>query len=502
MLLKKNEFLILNDMKTKHLFGAFLMAALGSVITLFVYTKYFDKPNAAGVFYNNSFVGDREVKALLTSFQMSDAQIDFTYAAEKTVHAVVHVRTRGTVGGGGGNAENNPFYEFFFGDRNQNQRQREVRGAGSGVIISTDGYIITNNHVIDNADVIDVQLNDNRVMQAKVIGRDPNTDLALLKVDATNLPYLEYGDSDALRLGEWVLAVGNPFNLTSTVTAGIVSAKGRNLNIIRGNYKIESFIQTDAALNMGNSGGALVNTKGELVGIPSAIYSPSGASAGAAFAIPTSIVKKVIEDLKQFGEVQRAILGIHIRDVESDDAKNLKLDRINGVLITGVIEQGAAADAGLKEDDVVIALDGVTVNTTAELQEQVGRHRPGDRVTVRYIRGGREQTVSMTLKNVAGNTGVVTADMNADIVFGARLATLSANEMRRMNIENGVRVLEVNDGKFKDIGIQRGYIILSVNSRNVNNAAEVRRFTDNESTLKAISGVQPNGTIFSYQFGN
>ena len=489
-------------MKTKHLFGAFAMAVLGSVITLFVYTN-FDKPQSSGVYDNNSFAGDKEVKALLTSFQMSDGQIDFTYAAEKTVHAVVHVQTRRTVSSGSRSAESNPFYEFFFGDRNQNQRQRELRGYGSGVIISSDGYIITNNHVIENTDEVDVVLNDNRTIQAKIVGRDPNTDLALLKVDATNLSYIEYGDSDALRLGEWVLAVGNPFNLTSTVTAGIVSAKGRgNLDILRGDYKIESFIQTDAALNMGNSGGALVNTKGQLIGITTAILSPSGASAGAAFAIPTSIVKKVIEDLKQFGEVQRAILGVNIDNVNSSVAERLKLDRITGVLIVRVIEQGAAADAGLKEDDVIIALDGVTVNTTAELQEQVGRHRPGDRVTVRYIRGGREQTVSMTLKNVAGNTGVVTADMNADVVFGARLATLSANEMRRLNIENGVRVLEVSDGKFKDIGIQRGYVIISVNGRNVNNAAEVRRFTDNGTTLKSINGIQPNGTIFSYQFGN
>jgi Do/DeqQ family serine protease len=487
-------------MKAKNLFGAFIMAVFGSVITLFVYTKYFNRPYS-GVFYDNSSVDNKEVKALLTSFQMNEGQIDFTYAAEQTVHAVVHVITKRMVGGE--NSEVNPIYEYFFGDRNRNNtRPREVSGYGSGVIISSDGYIITNNHVIENANEVDVVLNDNRTMQAKVVGRDPSTDLALLKVDAANLSYIEYGDSDALKLGEWVLAVGNPFNLTSTVTAGIVSAKGRNIDILRGNYKIESFIQTDAALNMGNSGGALVKTKGLLVGITTAILSPSGASAGNAFAIPTSIVKKVIEDLQKFGEVQRAFLGVAISDVNSSVAERLKLNRITGVLITGVNEDGSAADAGLKEDDVIIALDDVAVNTTAELQEQVGRHRPGDRITVRYIRGGREQTASLTLKNIAGNTSVVTADMNADIVFGARLAALSGNERRRLNIENGVRVLEVNDGKFKDIGIQRGYVILSINDRKVNNPAEVRRFTDNESTLKSISGVQPNGTIFSFQFGN
>ena len=481
------------------------MAVFGSLITLFIYTKYFDKPSS-GVIYSNSPFENREMRAMLTSFQMSDGQIDFTYAAEKAVHAVVHVTTRRTVSGGN-MAENNPFYEWFFGERNrndgQNQRQREVSGYGSGVIISADGYIITNNHVIENADNIEVVLNDNRTLQAKLVGRDPSTDLALLKVDATDLPYIEYGDSDALRLGEWVLAVGNPFNLTSSVTAGIVSAKGRgNLNVLRGNYRIESFIQTDAALNMGNSGGALVDTKGLLVGIPTAIYSPSGASAGAAFAIPTSIVKKVVEDLKEFGEVQRAIIGVNIENVNSSVAEKLKLDRVTGVLVTGVIEGGSAAEAGLKEDDVIIAIGNIQVNTMAELQEQVARHRPGDRTTVRYIRGGREQTASLTLKNIAGTTGVVTAEMNMDVVFGARLAELSSNERRRLNVENGVRVLEVNDGKFKDIGIQRGYIIVDINGRKVNTVSEVRRFSDNESTLRSISGVQPNGTIFSYQFGN
>ena len=480
------------------------MAVFGSVITLFIYTRYFDKPQSK-VFYDTSSAENREVRAMLTSFQMNDGQVDFTYAAEKTVHAVavVHVTTRRTVSGG--NAESNPLFEWFYGERNnnQNQRQREENGYGSGVIISSDGYIITNNHVIENADNIEVVLNDNRTMQAKLVGRDPNTDLALLKVDVTDLPYIEFGDSDALRLGEWVLAVGNPFNLTSTVTAGIVSAKGRgNLNILRSNYRIESFIQTDAALNMGNSGGALVNTKGMLVGIPTAIYSPSGASAGAAFAIPTSIVKKVVEDLREFGEVQRAFIGANIRDVNSGDAEKLKLDKITGVFVAGVTENGAATEAGLKEDDVIIALGNITVNTMAELQEQVARHRPGDRTTVRYIRGGREQTASLTLKNIAGNTSVVTAEMNMDVVFGARLAELSSNERRRLNIENGVRVLEVNDGKFKDIGIQRGSIIVDINGRKVSTVSEVRRFTDNEATLKSISGVQPNGTIFSFQFGN
>ena len=484
-------------MKTKHVFGALVMAVFGSVITLFVYTKYFDRP-VSKVIYDNSSPEVRDAKALLTSFQMSEGQIDFTYAAEQTVLGVVYVQTRRTVGGG--QQSDNPLADFFYGNRNS--RPRVERGAGSGVIISADGYIITNNHVIENVNEIEVTLHDNRTMKADLVGRDPGTDIALLKIAATDLPYIKYGDSDALRVGEWVLAVGNPFGLTSSVTAGIVSAKGRNLEILDGAYTIESFIQTDAALNMGNSGGALVNTKGLLIGITTAILSPSGASAGNAFAVPTTIVKKVVEDLRQYGEVQRAILGVNIRDVDSDIAEKFKLDKIAGILVAGIIENGAAADAGLKENDVIIAINDVSVNTTTELREQVGRYRPGDRTTVRYIRGGREQTASLTLKNIAGNTGVVTAEMNMDIVFGARFAELSSNERRRLNVENGARVLEVNDGKFKDIGIQRGYIIVDVNGRKVNNASEIRRFTDNESTLKSITGVQPNGTIFSYQFGN
>jgi serine protease Do len=296
--------------------------------------------------------------------------------------------------------------------------------------------------------------------------------------------------------------VGNPFNLTSTVTAGIVSAKGRNLDLIEGDYRIESFIQTDAALNMGNSGGALVNTKGLLVGITSAILSPSGAYAGNSFAIPVSIVKKVVDDLKEFGEVQRAIIGVNIRDINSDDADKENLGTLKGVLITGIVPEGAAGEAGLKENDIITKFDGVDVNSTSELQVQVGKHRPGDKATVTYIRKGKETTSPIVLKNVAGNTSVVTAGMNGEAVFGARLGTLSSEEKREMNVDYGVKVLEINEGKFKDLGIKKGYVILSVNGKKIKNASEVRQFTNNESNLKSIGGIQTDGTVFSYQFGN
>jgi serine protease Do len=408
----------------------------------------------------------------------------------------VHVHTKTMMGA----QADNPIMEWLYGERYS--KPREVSGYGSGVIISNDGYIITNNHVIENAESVDVTLNDKRTFTAQVIGRDPSTDIALLKIKAENLPFIKYGDSELLKLGEWVLAVGNPFNLTSTVTAGIVSAKGRNLGLIEGDYKIESFIQTDAALNMGNSGGALVNTKGLLIGITSAIISPSGAYAGNSFAIPVTIVKKVVDDLKEFGQVQRAIIGVNIKDVEEEDADKQNLGEVKGVLVTRIIEDGSAEDAGMKENDVIVKFDGLTVNTVSELQEQVGKHRPGYRATVTYLRNGKETTVPIVLKNVAGNTSVVTAAMGGEIVYGAKLESLGSNDMRSYHVDYGVKVVELNSGKFKDIGMPKGYIILSINGKKVKSPSDVRQFTNNESSLKSIGGVQPDGTILNYQFGN
>jgi serine protease Do len=482
-------------MKGKYLLGGLFMAVLGAVIALFAYTKIIEKPGLA-VSKDTSGVEIQNAKAYLTSLQMPEGQIDFTYAAEQTVHAVVHVHTKATMG----MQPDNPILEWFYGDKYS--KPREVSGYGSGVIISGDGYIITNNHVIENAESVEVTLNDKRTFTANVVGRDPSTDIALLKIKADNLPYIKYGDSDQLKLGEWVLAVGNPFNLTSTVTAGIVSAKGRNLNLIEGDYRIESFIQTDAALNMGNSGGALVNTKGLLVGITSAIISPSGAYAGNSFAIPVTIVKKVIDDLKVFGEVQRAIIGVNIRDVNSEDADKQNLGAVKGVMITGVVAGGSAEEAGLKENDIILKFDESDVNSTSELQEQVGKHRPGDKASVTILRKGKESTFSVVLKNVAGNTSVVTAETGSEIVYGAKLASLGSSDKKQLNVDYGVKVVELNEGKFKDLGIKKGYVILSVNGKKVKTASEIKQFTNNESTLKSIGGIQSDGTIFSYQFGN
>ena len=320
------------------------------------------------------------------------APVDFTQAAERSVEAVVHVKTKYYRQ----QQYVDPFYQFFFG-RPQQSQQPSAMASGSGVILSNDGYIVTNNHVIEDANEIEVVLNDKRTFTAKLIGTDPNTDLALLKIEATALPTIEIGNSDDLRVGEWVLAVGNPFNLTSTVTAGIVSAKARSINILNSDMKIGSFIQTDAAVNPGNSGGALVNTRGELVGINTAIASQTGSYAGYAFAIPTAIMQKVVADLRQFGTVQRALLGIRMLDITQQVKDQLSLESMEGVYVGEVISGSAADKAGMKAGDVIVQVDGRPINASSQLQEQIGRKNPGDQITILVRRGQRSLTLQVTL---------------------------------------------------------------------------------------------------------
>jgi len=483
-------------MKGKNLLGGLLMAIIGAAIALFAYTTIIDKPDAT-VVKDSSGIKATEPQAFLTALQMQEGQIDFTYAAEQTVHAVVNVHTKTIV-----RQPDNPIMEWFYGDRYSN-RPREEEGIGSGVIISADGYIITNNHVIENAENIEVTLNDNRLFTAEVIGRDPSTDIALIKIKATDLAYLRYGNSENLKVGEWVLAVGNPFNLTSSVTAGIVSAKGRNLGIIDDDYRIESFIQTDAALNPGNSGGALVDTKGLLVGITSAIYSPSGAYAGNSFAIPVSIVKKVVDDLREYGEVQRALIGVVMTDVTSEIAEKQNLTAVKGAIITEVKEGSAAAEAKLKENDVIIKFDGTPVNSSTDLQEQVGKHRPGDKATITYLRGGKETTVPIIMKNFAGNTSVVKPGMGTGTVFGARFEALSSSDKKMYRLDHGVKITEIDNGLFRDLGLRKGAIILSINNKEVSSAEDVRQATGaSEKSLRSIEGITSDGREFNFQYGN
>ncbi len=424
--------------------------------------------------------------------------VDFTYAADKSVNAVVHVMTTYEVQQ---SQMSDPFLEYFFGERNFQQAPQKRQASGSGVILSKDGYIVTNNHVVDGAAQVNVVLNDKRQFKAQIVGTDPTTDLALLKVDADDLPTLPIGNSDNLKVGEWVLAVGNPFNLTSTVTAGIVSAKARNINILSGDMKIESFIQTDAAVNPGNSGGALVNTRGELVGINAAIASQTGSYTGYAFAIPTSIMSKVVADLKEYGTVQRALLGVQIRDIDADFAKEKNLETMEGAYVASVGSQSAASDAGIKEGDIITHVSGNKVKTVSELQEKISRFRPGDKVQITLLRNGKQETVSVTLKNMMGNTNVV---KNYDTKqLGATLTPLTDKQKSNLGINYGLQVTSVEKGgRFQQAGIPKGYIILRINNQKVTSTTDVESII---STLKGeqekalfISGILPNGKVVYY----
>ncbi|MCF8223371.1 MAG: Do family serine endopeptidase [Bacteroidales bacterium] len=477
-------------MKGKVIAGVAAVAVISALVALFVYTRFLEQPEVV----NSNDTEEAEPRFTNVFTVPQEGLVDFSEVAENIVHTVVHVKTR-TIRD---NSYRNPIMEFFYGQ--EYNRPREVRGFGSGVIISSDGYIITNNHVIEGADEVDVTLNDNRTFEASIIGRDPSTDIAVLKVDSEDLPYVRYGDSDRLKLGQWVVAIGNPFNLTSTVTAGIVSAKGRSLGLLNDRYRIESFIQTDAALNQGNSGGALVNTSGELVGITTAIISPSGAYAGNSFAIPVNIVKKVVEDLREYGEVQRAIMGVNIADLTSELAEQENIKELKGVYITDVVPGGAAEEAGIKPGDVIVEFEGKHTDTAAELQEQVSKKRPGDKVTVEVVRNNKHRNYNMVLRNLAGGTDIVRAGEDSGVIFGVRLEPLSLAEKGDYKINSGMRVTRVQEGRFEDLGIREGYVIFEVNGEEINSFEDIQDATDDGSELKSLKGLQSNGTFFSYQF--
>jgi Do/DeqQ family serine protease len=373
-------------------------------------------------------------------------------------------------------------------------------GLGSGVIITTDGYIVTNNHVIDNATNIEVTLNDNRTYKAVIVGTDPSTDISLLKIEAEDLPYMRYGNSDDLKIGEWVLAVGNPFNLTSTVTAGIVSAKSRSINILaneRGTLGIESFIQTDAAVNPGNSGGALVNTKGELIGINTAIASQTGSYSGYSFAVPVSIVSKVVADLMEFGKVQRGILGINIRNVDSQLSEELDLKVSQGVYVANVIESSGAEEAGIEEGDVIISVNNEDVKKVSELQEKISRFRPGDKVNVTALRNGKRKDFSVTLRNIYGSTDVVKADKSLSIL-GATFEEVSNEDKARLRISNGIKVSKLENGKLREAGIQEGYIITKANRVPIDSTEDLRKVVEMVEEGLFLTGIYPNGQVAYY----
>jgi len=435
--------------------------------------------------------------------------VDLTYAAEKALPAVVHIKFLQNSKVQTVDVEEDPFGDFFdpfgfFGNPGNNggTRKRQVQtpkkeGSGSGVIISADGYIVTNNHVVEGADELTVTMNDNKEYSARIVGTDKNTDLALIKIDAKNLPTLPIGDSDKLKVGEWVLAVGNPFNLNSTVTAGIVSAKARSM----GANGVESFIQTDAAINRGNSGGALVNAQGELVGINAMIYSQTGSYAGYGFAIPTTIMNKVVADIKQYGTVQRAVIGIRggnvntYVDSEKEKGNNVDLGTMEGIYVDSVEDGSAAAEGGLMKGDVITAVDGKQVKKMAELQEYLANKRPGDKVTITYLRKKASKKVTVTLKNEQGNTNVV---KNADLdVLGGNFRAVNESEKKQLNITYGLVVTKVSNGAFKEAGVNRGFIIQRVNDSSMKTIDDLQKAVKEASVSKDpvlyIQGLYPTG---------
>jgi Do/DeqQ family serine protease len=414
---------------------------------------------------------DDHQKLLLTNYQPDSAYsipegLDFLKAARAVIPSVVHIRTSY----GAGEFSMNPL-QFYF--------DKPARSSGSGVVVSDDGYIVTNNHVIAEATNIEVVMNNNQRYFAKLVGADETTDLALLKIQAHGLPFVRYGNSDSVSPGEWVLAIGNPFDLNSTVTAGIVSAKARNIGILRdrNNLQVESFIQTDAAVNPGNSGGALVNLNGDLIGINTAIATSNGTYQGYSFAIPVSLVKKVADDLLEFGQVQRGLLGIEIADVNARVAEDLGLVTNQGVLVRRVNEASAAEKAGILAGDVIVGIEHNTVNSVSELQEYVARHRPGKEITVTYIRNGERKVTTSKLRNYAGTSEVVAREV-VYTLMGATFEDVPFGELSGLELEGGVRITDVENGKWKDAGFIEGFVIAYIDKIPVENVADLNRILE------------------------
>lgn len=497
----------------KTILGVAFVAAIsaGATYTTFQYLSKGQYSSSNYMNYGEAFSQENLHLASLTA----EGYPDFTKAAENSIHAVVHIKStvKRQESPRGRQRMIDPFEYFFgFGDRGGSDFQygtpQPSVGFGSGVIISKDGYIITNNHVIDKADEIEVTLNDNNKYTAKLIGADPTTDIALIKIEGKDFAYVPFGDSDKLKVGEWVLAVGNPFNLTSTVTAGIVSAKGRG-GIGQGqggDMTIQSFIQTDAAINPGNSGGALINTDGQLIGINTAIYSQTGSFAGYGFAVPISIAGKVAADLKEYGTVQRAVLGVMISDISAakeaqpEKTKDIKVQE--GVYVGGFADRSPAKEAGVEEGDVIIAINSVKVRNVGELQDQVNRFRPGDKVKVDVKRGSSDKSFSIVLKNSAGSTSVVKkTDVTASV--GAAFKALTNEKKKEYGVSFGVEVAGVdNDGKFKQEGIRKGFIILKINNQPVSSSEDVDKMVQavskSEDKALFIAGFYPNGRTQYY----
>jgi len=476
-------------------FLSYLIAAVLGGLVFAIAFNYINKPEKA-VPGNSD-----EISMLPTNYTPPRPAVigpDFVNAADVTLHAVVHIKAEIEQR----NKTYSDFYDLFdefFGNPRYRYNNAPIIATGSGVIISPDGYIVTNNHVVQQASHLEVTLNDKRSYEAKVIGTDPTTDLALIKIDEADLPFLKYGDSDNVKVGEWVLAVGNPFNLTSTVTAGIISAKARNINILGDVGAIESFLQTDAVVNRGNSGGALVNTDGELIGINAAIASNTGSYTGYSFAIPSNIVKKVINDFLDYGEIQRAYLGITFREIDSEFADEKGLDEVNGVYVVDVSDDGAAAKAGIESGDVIVQVGDAKINSKASLLESIGTKRPGDEVTVYVKRGNSMKQFDVTLKNRSGNTEIVKADEMT--ILGASFSPVSKDEMNSLSIDHGLKITGLESGKLKSAGIREGFIILNIDKEPVKGVDELKYMLDGKRGGILIEGIYPNGQRAYYGLG-
>jgi Do/DeqQ family serine protease len=485
-------------MKLKNVLLVVVISAATAVLSVWGYGKWMQKQyagtqepgklpvNYAGFFDKNAPVGP----------------VDFTAAATSATPAVVHIKTRTKARQVTNNlpkrrnpfsdffGDDDPFSDFFGGPRVQ--MIPEQRASGSGVLISQDGYIVTNNHVVEGADEINVTMSNKKSYKGTVIGTDASSDLAVIKIEGNNFPYLVYGNSDDTRLGQWVLAIGYPLNLDVTVTAGIISAKARAIGINKGESPVESFIQTDAAVNPGNSGGALINTNGELIGINSAIASPTGSYAGYSYAIPVNIVKKMVNDLIKFGAVQRGYLGIQYApdNITEEQKKAAGVKDGNGVYVTGVPTDGAAKAAGIMKGDFITKVNGVTIESGAELQEQVARYKPGDKVSITYVRNGKENTVSVTLKNKVGTTSIVKNESAFD-KLGGELVNLDKATAQKNNIPGGVLVKKIGSGALKNTRMQEGFVITGVNGQEVKNLDELKEALKNSGGQVKLEGIYP-----------
>ena len=496
--MKKTAFVIL---------GAVIVSAAVGGLAGWSINRYSDGRSADAMYYAAAGDGDVAVRDTMpkagthfTAYQ-ADQYPDLTYAAENAVKAVVNIESVREVQYGGGRSYD-PFFDFFGIPYGYGEPQtREQRAGGSGVIISADGYIVTNNHVVEDATKLKVKLNDGRLFDAELVGTDPTTDIALIKIDSEDLPTLPFGNSDDLRLGEWVLAIGSPFDLQSTITAGIVSAKARDLGVIPNEARIESFIQTDAAVNPGNSGGALVNTRGELVGINTVIKSSTGSYVGYSFAVPETIVRKVVVDLKEYGVVQRAMLGVSYRPIDQTFIEQMGeetgIKTPGGLYVASVEEGSAASEAGIRKGDIIVAIDGAKTDDSSTMMEKMAQHRPNDKVKITLMRDGNKKEVVAVLKNKVGKNEMMTRDMvDVAAVLGGKFADAGKKICDKLEIRGGVQVVSVTRGGLLERArVREGFIITHINDRQITSVSDMQRMTD---SVESIDGIYPDGRAASY----